>query len=81
MKMNTTTQTLLKEIKVVKLTQPALAQVIAMVILQREMSTVDWKQVNQAIGERWSLSARERVLTMAWKIVERASRAIETGVK
>lgn len=71
------TAALLEEINVVKLTQPALAEVIAMVIIARRHSEVDWRKVNLAIKERWSPSARERVLTMAWKIVEDAKRAVE----
>ncbi|MCR4307304.1 MAG: hypothetical protein NUV80_01985 [Candidatus Berkelbacteria bacterium] len=63
-----TTQMVLEEINVVKLQQPALAQVLAMVIMNH--SEVDWKIINTAIRERWRPSARERVLTMAWKIVE-----------
>jgi hypothetical protein len=34
---------------------------------------VDWKKINAAIVNRWSPSGRERVLTMAWKIVESAA--------
>lgn len=73
--MNIWTQTLIEDISVVKLTQPAVAQVIAMVIINGDMNMVDWKTVNDAIKTRWSLSARERVLTMAWKIVEQAKAA------
>lgn len=67
-----TTETILEEINVVKLTQPALAQVIAMVFLSGKREEVDWKVVNAAIKERWSVSARERVFTMAWKLAEKA---------
>jgi hypothetical protein len=73
--MNTTTETILEQINVVKLTQPALAQVLAMVILRGE--SVDWKTVNAAIRNRWSGSARGRVLTLASRIVEDAGRRAE----
>ena len=80
--MNIWTQTLIEDISVVKLTQPAVAQVIAMVIINGDMNMVDWKTVNDTIKTRWSLSARERVLTMAWKIVEQAkAAALAEGAK
>lgn len=75
--MNTWTTSILEDIQVVKLTQPAVAQVLAMVILSGYMDTVDWKAINTAIRERWSQSARNRVMTMAWKIVEQAKRAAQ----
>lgn len=70
------TEVILEDINIVKLTQPALAQVLAMAIMWDINNTVDWKAVNKAIVERWSKSARERVLTMAWKIVEQAREQI-----
>lgn len=75
----TNTQTLLKEISVTKRTQPAVAKTMAMIILRGEMNTVDWKQINNAVRTRWSVSARERVLTMAWKIVEKSQAELRTA--
>jgi hypothetical protein len=74
MNSNNWTQTALEDITVVRLTQPAVAQVLAMIILSGEMDSVDWKAINAAIVKRWSSSARERVFTMAWKVVEEAKR-------
>jgi len=73
--MNAITENILYEIEVVKLKQPAIAQILAMVIMAGQMEAVDWKEINKSIRKRWSLSARERVLTMAWKIVEQAKTA------
>ena len=70
-----TTEMLIEEIKVVKLKQPAVAEIIAMVIMNGNHHEVDWVKVNSAIVERWSPSARERVLEMAWTIVDKAEAA------
>jgi len=70
--LSTPTGTILNEINVLKLKQAEVAKTCAIAI-QTAMNEVDWKAVNDAITERWSLSARERVLTMAWKIVENDS--------
>ena len=76
----TWTEAILEDINVVRLTQPNVAQLIAAVILAGEIESVDWKEVNAAIQKRWSHSARNRVMTMAWKIVEQA-RAAQEGSK
>ena len=76
----TWTEAILEDINVARLTQPNVAQLIAAVILAGEMESVDWKEVNAAIQKRWSASARNRVMTMAWKIAEQA-RAAQEGVK
>jgi hypothetical protein len=76
----TWTEAILEDIKVARLTQPNIAQLIAAVILAGEMESVDWKEVNAAITKRWSHSARNRVMTMAWKIVGQA-RSAQEGVK
>lgn len=68
---NTTTDYILVEIEENKKTQPAIAKTLASVIMCGKINNVDWKKINAAIVERWSPSARERVLTMAWKIVEK----------
>ena len=70
--MMSNTELLIQEIEVVKLTQAALAQVMAMCMMQDGNESIDWKIVNSAIVKRWSKSARERVLTMAWKVIEQA---------
>ena len=62
------TQVILNEIENLKLKQADIAKTCAIAIMQ-DVEDVDWKQVNAAIVKRWSKSARERVLTMAWKIV------------
>ena len=63
------TQTILNEIENLKLKQADVAKTCAIAIMQG-IEGADWKKINAAIVRRWSLSARERVLTMAWKIVE-----------
>ncbi len=67
--LSTPTKTILDEIANKKLTQKDVAKTCALAIAYRHEET-DWKAVNEAIVARWSKSARERVLTMAWKIVE-----------
>jgi hypothetical protein len=74
MNQNNWTQTALDDITIVRLTQPAVAQVLAKIILSGEKDRVDWKSINAAIVKRWSRSGRKRVLTMAWKVVEDAKR-------
>ena len=63
------TQAILNEIENLKLKQADVAKMCAIAIMQG-IERVNWEQVNAAIVDRWSYSARERVLTMAWKIVE-----------
>ena len=67
--LSTPTKTILGEIENKKLTQKDVAKTCALAIALHHEET-DWKAINEAIVKRWSLSARERVLTMAWKIVE-----------
>ena len=64
-----TTQVILREINELKLTQAEVAKTCALAI-RANMNETDWKAICAAIVSRWSPSARERVLTMAWKIVE-----------
>lgn len=66
------TQSILSEIENKKIHQKDVALMCALAIANNH-DLVDWKQVNEAIVKRWSKSARERVLTMAWKIVEKWS--------
>ena len=61
------TNQIIYEIETLKLNQRAVADTCSIAIVQGD---ADWIAINAAIVKRWSLSARERVLTMAWKIVE-----------
>jgi hypothetical protein len=63
-----TTNVILSEIVNPKMKQIDVAKTCAIAIMSG--ANTDWKQVNLAIINRWSKSARERVLTMAWKIAE-----------
>lgn len=67
------TDTILNKISHPKAKQKDVAELCAKAILEN-MNGVDWKAINSGIVRRWSKSARERVLTMAWKIVEDAHR-------
>ena len=60
-------QILLEEVNDQRLHQRDVAATYALA-----MSTpgVDWKRVNKAIIERWSLAGLQRVKTMAWKLRE-----------
>lgn len=68
--LSTPTATVLNEINALKLKQADVAKTLA-IIIKTDMNCADWKSINSAIVERWSKSARERVLSMAWKIVEK----------
>lgn len=72
------TQTILNEISNLKLHQADVAKTCAIAIVS-DMNGTDWKSINEAIVKRWSASARERVLTMAWKIVEEKRAAYAEG--
>ena len=61
------TQQIIYEIETLRLNQRAVADTCSIAIIQGD---ADWIKINNAIVKRWSLSARERVLTMAWKIIE-----------
>ena len=63
------TNQIIYEIETLRLNQRAVADTCSIAIVQ---GGGDWPKINAAIVKRWSLSARERVLTMAWKIVEGA---------
>jgi hypothetical protein len=69
------TDTIISGISEHKLTQPAIAVLCAKMMVRDGVDSIDWKQVNAEIVKRWSPSARERVLTMAWKIIEASERA------
>jgi hypothetical protein len=62
-----TTDTIINEIENLKLKQADVSKTCAIAIMNNDG---DWKRINAAIVKRWSKSGRERVLTMAWKIVE-----------
>lgn len=69
LELSTPTETVLHEIKDLRLKQKQIAKTCAVIISSGV--DADWKAINAAIVERWSLSARERVLKMAWRKVER----------
>ena len=66
--LSTPTQTVINEIEVLRLRQKQVAKTCAVIIASQV--DADWKAINAAIVKRWSLSARERVLSMAWKMIE-----------
>jgi hypothetical protein len=59
---------LLGEIADRRITQKSLALTYAMAIQSSEMK--NWKKINDAIIERWSVSGLERIKRMAWKRIE-----------
>ena len=69
--LSTPTKTVLDEISNPKLKQRDIAKTCAIIITSRVEA--DWKAINEAIVKRWSPSARERVLGMAWKMIEKRS--------
>lgn len=69
--MNDFTTLILSKIEVFGWTQKQVAELCANAIM-RDMELTDWPAINAAIVKRWSKSARERVLRMAWKIVEKS---------
>ncbi len=46
------------------------AQTYAMALMSSERDKVDWKKVNAAIVERWSVSGLKFIKEAAWKMVE-----------
>lgn len=62
------TATLLHEIDAKETTRASLAPTYAMAI--RSGEAVDWRKVNRAIMDRWSLSALTYIKTKAWRKVE-----------
>ena len=71
MELSTPTETILNEINVLLLKQKEVAKTCALIIISKV--DADWKKINEAIKKRWSASARERVLIMAWKMIEKQS--------
>lgn len=69
--LSTPTKTVLDEIQNLKLKQRDIAKTCALIIMSQVEA--DWKAINEAIVKRWSKSARERVLGMAWKMIEKRS--------
>lgn len=63
---------LLQEIKdkFFKQKDVALTYAMSMVSERGNNEEIDWREVNQAIIERWSQSGLNRVKKMAWKHVE-----------
>jgi len=60
------TNYLLQEIANKQFNQKDIAMTYAMALAQKT-ETVDWKKVNHAILDRWSMSGLKRVKEMAWK--------------
>lgn len=58
--------TLLREIAEPSWTRRLVAQTYALALRSSERGKVDWKKVNQAIVERWSLSALNWIKRQAW---------------
>ena len=69
--LSTPTKTVLDEISNPQLKQRDIAKTCALIIMSKVEA--DWKAINAAIVERWSPSARERVLGMAWRMIEKRS--------
>ena len=76
--LSTPTATVLSEIENKQLKQKDIAKTCVIIIISGV--DADWEAINAAIVKRWSKSARERVLTMAWKMVEKRSFELD-GVK
>jgi len=51
-----------------KATQKTVALTYAFALISSEK--IDFKKINQLIIKRWSLSGLDRVMKMAWKLVE-----------
>lgn len=71
LELSTPIETVLNEINVLRLPQKEVAKTCAILIMSRK--ELDWTEINKAIVARWSKSARERVLGMAWKMIEKKS--------
>ena len=61
-------ETLLQEIRNKRFKQKDVALTYAMAIQSSEPK--NWKEINDAIIERWSLSGLERIKRVAWKKIE-----------
>ena len=59
-----TTNTLLYEIKELRLVQKSVAQTYALAL--RSSEDTDWGKVNRAIMVRWSRSGLNRIKKLAW---------------
>jgi len=57
-------ETILIEISNKKLKQKDIAQTYALII--RSGEKVDWKKINTAIVNRWSMSGLKKIKEMAW---------------
>lgn len=58
---------ILGEIADPNMTRDAVAVTYAFMLWQRQGHDYDWRRVNRAIMERWSLSALEYIKGKAWK--------------
>ena len=53
--------------------QKSVAMTYGFGLLSSEELTMDWRKINRAIIDRWSLSGLDRVKKMAWKHVKGAT--------
>ena len=60
------TRTLLHEIGHKEAKRLDIAKTYALALRSSEASTMDWRAVNEAIIERWSMSALEWIKKLAW---------------
>ena len=63
-----TTGTLLRETQMTEITRDIIALTYAMALCSSDKT--DWRTVNLAIIDKWSISALEYIKTRAWKLVE-----------
>jgi len=59
--------TLLREIADKGITRRGVAVTYRLALRSSECDTIDWRKVNRAIIERWSLHALEWIKRKAWK--------------
>jgi hypothetical protein len=64
---------LLDEIADKRMTRDDVAMSYAMSLASDERDRIDWRKVNEAIMDRWSLAALKYIKTKAWRMVERRS--------
>ena len=62
--------TLMREIADKRMTRDDVAMTYAFALRQRDEDPVHWGEVNQAIIDRWSLSALKYIKEKAWRIAE-----------
>ena len=58
--------TILEEIQMRGIKQKDIAQTYAFLLKDPDAGDLDWRTINQAIIDRWSVSGLERIKKMAW---------------